>query len=56
MDQHFIAVTEKAPRLRSLDEKMAREFLAEFDSYENRVEESGNVVPLRKGDVWRKMI
>ena len=48
MEQHFIAVTEKAPRLRMLDEKLATEFLRDYDSYENRVERAEDVVPMRR--------
>jgi hypothetical protein len=48
MEQHFIAVTEKAPRLRELEEKLATEFLRDYDSYENRVENAADVVPMRR--------
>ena len=48
MEQQFIAITEKAPRLTMLEEGLAREFLAEYDSYENRVEDCSNVVPMRR--------
>ena len=48
MEQQFIAITEKAPRLTMLEEGLAREFLAEYDSYENRVEDGSNVVPMRR--------
>lgn len=48
MEQHFIAVTEKAPRLRMLDEKLATEFLRDYDSYENRVESVEDIVPMRR--------
>ena len=48
MEQHFIAVTEKAPRLKMLDEKLATEFLRDYDSYENRVERAEDVVPMRR--------
>ena len=48
MEQHFIAITEKAPKLTMLEEGLAREFLADYDSYENRVEDINNVVPMRR--------
>ena len=48
MEQQFIAITEKAPKLTMLDEVLAREFLAEYDSYENRVEDINSVVPMRR--------
>ena len=48
MEQHFIAITEKAPKLTMLEDGLAREFLAEYDCYENRVEDINNVVPMRR--------
>ena len=48
MEQQFIAITEKAPKLSMLEEGLAREFLADYDSYENRVEDLNNVVPMRR--------
>ena len=48
MEQHFIAVTEKAPRLRELEEGLARIFLRDYDSYANRVESVEDVVLMRR--------
>ena len=47
MEQRFVAVTEPAPRLMVLEAEKARVFLREFNSYENRVEGHGVVVPMR---------
>ena len=48
MEQQFIAITEKAPKLSMLEEGLVREFLAEYDNYENSVEDINNVVPMRR--------
>ena len=48
-EKHFIDNTEKTFKLTMLEDGLAREFLAEeYDSYENRVEDINNVVPMRR--------
>ena len=39
MKQQFIAVTETALRLMALDAELAKKFLRDYGSYENRVED-----------------
>ena len=48
MEQRFVVVSETAPKLKELDADSAREFLREYDSYENRVEGSETIVPMRR--------
>jgi len=46
MEQQFIAVTEKAPRLEVLEADKAQKFLVLYDSYAHRNILVGAVVPI----------
>ena len=46
-DSRIILISEKAPRLESLDTEDVRKFLRDYFSYQNRVDESEVVSPLR---------
>ena len=46
MEQQFIAVTEKAPRLEVLEADKAQKFLVLYDSYAHRNILGGAIVPM----------
>jgi hypothetical protein len=48
MEQQFIVVTEKAPRLLALEVSAASTFLHEYANYTNRVEDVNGMVPMRR--------
>ena len=48
MEQTFITVTEKAPQLSGLEESAARQFLVDYESYKNRIEDPSNVVQMHR--------
>ena len=46
MEQQFIAVSEKAPRLEVLEAVQAQKFLVQYDSYVHRNILGGAIVPM----------